>query len=87
MTATASREVAELERALTVDQHGIEPIGDGDRDSTAGSSSGSGSAANITPTSWVVGAIGPQLGLSLVQSIVIMVVGQRAGCLLFGLFT
>jgi nucleobase:cation symporter-1, NCS1 family len=33
-----------------------------------------------------VGAIGPQLGLSLVQSIVIMVVGQAAGALIFGFF-
>src|SRR5205085_9522821 len=30
---------------------------------------------------------GPQLGLSLIQSIVIMVVGQAAGALIFGLFT
>ncbi len=35
----------------------------------------------------MVGAIGPQLGLSLVQSIVIMVVGQAAGTLIFGFFT
>jgi NCS1 family nucleobase:cation symporter-1 len=35
----------------------------------------------------VVGAIGPQLGLSLLQSIVIMVVGQAAGTLIFGAFT
>ena len=34
----------------------------------------------------MVGAIGPQLGLSLVQSIVIMVVGQAAGALIFGVF-
>ena len=40
----------------------------------------------MIPTSWVVGAIGPQLGLSLVQSIVIMVVGQAAGALIFGVF-
>ena len=35
----------------------------------------------------MAGAIGPQLGLSLVQSIVIMVVGQTAGALIFGVFT
>jgi purine-cytosine permease-like protein len=35
----------------------------------------------------VVGAIGPALGLSLVQSIVIMLVGQAAGALIFGVFT
>jgi len=35
----------------------------------------------------VAGAIGPQLGLSLVQSIVIMLVGQALGALIFGVFT
>ena len=35
----------------------------------------------------MVGAIGPQLGLSLVQSIAIMVVGQASGTLIFGVFT
>jgi purine-cytosine permease-like protein len=35
----------------------------------------------------VAGAIGPQLGLSLVQSILIMVVGQGVGALIFGVFT
>ena len=52
-----------------------------------GSNSGSGSVRTFIPTSWVVGAIGPQLGLSLVQSIVIMAVGQAAGALIFGVFT
>jgi hypothetical protein len=35
----------------------------------------------------VARAIGPQLSLSLVQLIVIMVVGQAAGALIFGFFT
>ena len=35
----------------------------------------------------MAGAVGPQLGLSLVQSIAIMVVGQAAGALIFGFFT
>src|SRR5205085_9585006 len=64
-----------------------EPIPDGDRDSTAWQQFWIWFGANVIPTSWVVGAIGPQLGLSLVQSIVIMVVGQAAGTLIFGLFT
>ena len=34
----------------------------------------------------MAGAIGPQLGLSLVQSIVIMAVGQALGALIFGVF-
>lgn len=86
MAATASREIAELDRALSVDQHGIEPIPDGDRDSTAWQQFWIWFGADISPLAWVVGAIGPQLGLSLVQSIAIMVIGQAAGSLIFGLF-
>ena len=77
----------EFAKAVEIDQHGIEPIGAADRDSTPAQQFWIWFGANITPTSWVVGAIGPQLGLSLWQSILIMLVGQLAGCLLFGFFT
>ncbi len=87
MSATALRDVGELDKALSVDQHGIEPIPDRDRDSTAWQQFWIWFGANISPLQWVAGAIGPQLGLSLVQSIVIMVVGQAAGALIFGVFT
>ena len=87
MSATDLRGVGELGKALSVDQHGIEPIPDGDRDSTAWQQFWIWFGANISPLQWVAGAIGPQLGLSLVQSIVIMVVGQAAGALIFGFFT
>jgi nucleobase:cation symporter-1, NCS1 family len=87
MSATGLAEVGELDRALSVDQHGIEPIPDRDRDSTAWQQFWIWFGANMAPLQWVVGAIGPQLGLSLVQSLVIMVVGQAAGALIFGVFT
>ncbi|MGH2895005.1 MAG: purine-cytosine permease family protein, partial [Solirubrobacteraceae bacterium] len=87
MSTTALRDVGELDKALSVDQHGIEPIPDGDRDSTAWQQFSIWFGANLVPTAWVIGAIGPELGLSLVQSIVIMVVGQAAGTLIFGFFT
>ena len=79
--------IAEFEKALSVDQHGIEPIPDADRDSTAWQQFWIWFGANIAPLYWVAGAIGPQLGLSLVQSIVIMVIGQAVGALIFGVFT
>ena len=85
--ATELRDVGELDKALSIDQHGIEPIPDGDRDSTAWQQFWIWFGANISPLQWVAGAIGPLLGLSLVQSIVIMVVGQAAGALIFGFFT
>jgi nucleobase:cation symporter-1, NCS1 family len=79
--------IAEFDKALSVDQHGIEPIPDADRDSTAWQQFWIWFGANFSPLFWVAGAIGPQLGLSLVQSIAIMVVGQASGALIFGLFT
>ncbi|HXD63427.1 MAG TPA: cytosine permease [Solirubrobacteraceae bacterium] len=87
MSTSGVAERGELEKALSVDQHGIEPIPERDRDSTSWQQFWIWFGANITPTSWVVGAIGPELGLSLVQSIVLMVVGQAAGALIFGFFT
>jgi nucleobase:cation symporter-1, NCS1 family len=87
LSATELSDLGEFDKALSLDQHGIEPIPAGDRDSTAWQQFWIWFGANVIPTSWVVGAIGPQLGLSLIQSIVIMVVGQAAGALIFGLFT
>jgi NCS1 family nucleobase:cation symporter-1 len=87
MSTSGLAELGELEKALSVDQHGIEPIPESDRDSTSWQQFWIWFGANITPTSWVVGAIGPELGLSLVQSIVLMLVGQAAGALIFGFFT
>src|SRR6478672_10149912 len=78
--------IAELEKALTLDQHGIEPIPDADRDSTAWQQFWIWFGGNFAPLYWVAGAIGPQLGLSLIQSIAIMVVGQAVGALIFGVF-
>src|SRR5207344_1236097 len=80
-------DIAEFDKALSVDQHGIEPIPAADRDSTAWQQFWIWFGANMSPLFWVAGAIGPQLGLSLVQSIVIMVVGQALGALIFGVFT
>src|SRR5262249_50011363 len=84
---TELTDVGELDKALSVDHHGIEPIPDADRDSTAWQQFWIWFGANISPLQWVAGAVGPQLGLSLIESIAIMVVGQAAGALIFGVFT
>jgi len=78
--------ISEFDRAVSVDQHGIEPIATADRDSTAWQQFWIWVGANIAPLYWIAGAIGPQLGLSLIQSIVIMVLGQAVGALIFGAF-
>ena len=48
-TATELRGVGELDRALSVDQHGIEPIPDGGRDSTAWQQFWIWFGANVSP--------------------------------------
>jgi nucleobase:cation symporter-1, NCS1 family len=87
VSATATRDVSKVEQAFSIDQHGIEPIPDADRDSTAWQQFWIWLGANISPLGWVAGAVGPQLGLSLIQSIAIIVAGQATGALLFGVFT
>src|SRR6476469_2276427 len=87
MSTTGVRGVGDLDKAMAIEQHSIEPIPDGDRDSPAWQQFWIWFGVNMSPLQWVAGAIGPQLGLSLVQSIVIMVVGQALGALAFGIFT
>jgi NCS1 nucleoside transporter family len=79
--------IAEFDKALSIDEHGIEPIPDADRDSTAWQQFWIWFGANLSPLQWVAGAIGVQLGLSLVQAIVVMAIGQALGALIFGSFT
>jgi NCS1 nucleoside transporter family len=40
--------------------------------------------ANVAPINWVLGSIGIQLGLSLIETLLIIVVGNLLGCALFG---
>lgn len=42
--------------------------------------------ANIAPINWVLGALGIQLGLSLLQTLAVVVVGNLLGATLFGIF-
>src|SRR3954471_20819462 len=76
----------ELSEAVQIDPHGIEPIPDADRDSTPLQQFWIWAGANIAPINWVLGALGIVLGLSLIETIVVVVVGNLAGCGLFGLF-
>ncbi len=87
MSVQVTSPEGEFAKAIEIDQHGIEPIPEADRDSTAWQQFWIWFGANVTPTSWVVGTIGPLLGLSLIQSLVVFAVGQSAGALIFGAFT
>src|SRR3954447_13440222 len=82
----AEHERQELSEAVQIDPHGIEPIPDADRDSTPVQQFWIWAAANIAPINWVLGALGIVLGLSLIETIVVVTIGNLAGCALFGLF-
>jgi NCS1 family nucleobase:cation symporter-1 len=82
----ADFERSELSEAVQVDPHGIEPIPDADRDSTPVQQFWIWAGANIAPINWVLGALGIVLGLSLIETILVVTIGNLAGCALFGLF-
>lgn len=44
------------------------------------------SGANIAPINWVLGALGITLGLSLLETIAVVALGNLVGCAVFGLF-
>ena len=76
----------ELAEAVQLDVHGIEPIRPEDRNSTPLQQWWIWAGANIAPINWVLGALGIVLGLSHVETIIILVVGNVIGCAFFGLF-
>ena len=84
--SAVDQERRELAEAVQIDEHGIEPIPDRDRDSTPVQQFWVWAGANIAPINWVLGALGIVLGLSLVETIVTVVLGNLVGCAIFGLF-
>jgi nucleobase:cation symporter-1, NCS1 family len=84
--STLGQERRELTEAVTLDAHGIEPIPDADRDSTPLQQFWIWSGANLAPINWVLGALGIILGLSLLETILVVAIGNVVGCALFGLF-
>jgi nucleobase:cation symporter-1, NCS1 family len=76
----------EITEAVHIDPHGIEPIPDADRDSTPVQQFWIWAGANIAPINWVLGALGIVLGLSLIETIIVVTLGNLVGCALFGLF-
>ena len=83
--STLEQERRELAEAVSIDPHGIDPIPDEGRDSTLLQQFWIWAGANIAPLNWVLGALGIYLGLSVVETIAVVVVGNVVGCALFGL--
>ncbi|MCV7169238.1 cytosine permease [Mycobacterium manitobense] len=91
MTASPQSSVAPSDAASTgtavpFDAHGIEPIPDGSRDCSPWELFWIWAGANIAPINWVLGALGITLGLSLVETLIVVAVGNIIGCAVFGLF-
>jgi NCS1 family nucleobase:cation symporter-1 len=84
--STMDHERRELAEAAPFDMHGIDPIPDADRDSTPLQQFWIWAGANIAPINWVLGALGIILGLSLLETILVVAIGNLVGCALFGLF-
>jgi NCS1 family nucleobase:cation symporter-1 len=66
------------------DAHGIEPVPAAHRTSSPFDQFWIWTGANIAPINWVLGALGIQLGLSLLQTVVVVVIGNLLGAALFG---
>ncbi|WP_049562661.1 purine-cytosine permease family protein [Nonomuraea sp. SBT364] len=68
------------------DDHGVEPIPPSSRDSTPWQQFWIWTGANIAPINWVLGSLGVTLGLSLIETITVIAIGNLVGCAVFGLF-
>jgi NCS1 nucleoside transporter family len=79
-------QAARYDPEIQFDEHGIEPIPEADRDSTPLRQFWIWAGANIAPINWVLGALGIILGLSLVETMLVVIIGNVVGCALFGLF-
>jgi NCS1 nucleoside transporter family len=62
------------------------PVPDTARTSTVGHQFWIWAGANIAPINWVLGSLGIVLGLSLAQTVEVLVLGNVIGCLAFGFF-
>lgn len=72
---------------VRLDAHSIEPIPEADRDSTGWQQFWIWAGANIAPINWALGALGILLGLGLMETILIIVIGNIVGCGIFAAFT
>lgn len=71
--------------AVPFDAHGVDPIPPADRDSSPREQFWIWAGANLAPINWVLGALGITLGLSLLETVLIVAIGNVLGCGLFGL--
>lgn len=82
----ARAETATAPESSSFDMHGVEPVPAGDRTSSPADQFWIWMGANIAPINWVLGTLGITLGLSLVETVVVIAAGNALGCAVFGLF-
>jgi nucleobase:cation symporter-1, NCS1 family len=78
--------MAEQAAEVRLDTHGIAPVPAADRDSTPLQQFWIWGGANIAPINWILGALGIILGLSLIETLLVLVIGNLIGCAIFGAF-
>ena len=76
----------ELAEAVQLDEHGIGQVPAADRTSTPSQQFWIWAGANIAPINWILGALGIILGLSVVETLLVLVLGNLVGCSIFGAF-
>jgi NCS1 nucleoside transporter family len=69
----------------TFDVHGIAPVKVSDRDSTPIQQFWIWVGGNTAPINWVLGTLGIEFGLSFVQTVIVIIIGNILGCTIFGL--
>jgi nucleobase:cation symporter-1, NCS1 family len=72
--------------ATEVVEHSLRPVPVEARTSTAAHQFWIWTGANVAPINWVLGALGINLGLSLWQTVAVLVLGNVVGMAVFGLF-
>ncbi|WP_406230752.1 purine-cytosine permease family protein [Nocardia sp. NBC_01009] len=85
-TSTANTTPASGDTGVRFDDHGVLPIPDSERDCSPWELFWIWCGANIAPINWVLGALGIALGLSLIETLIVVSVGNVFGCAVFGLF-
>ncbi|MFE7798551.1 purine-cytosine permease family protein [Nocardia sp. NPDC057440] len=85
-TSTATTDPAIGDTGVRFDDHGVLPIPDRERDCSPWELFWIWCGANIAPINWVLGALGIALGLSLIETLIVVSVGNLFGCAVFGLF-
>ncbi|GLW09761.1 cytosine permease [Microtetraspora sp. NBRC 13810] len=83
MNRTSPSEAAPSEEAV---EHQLLPVPEEARTSTAAHQFWIWAGANLAPINWVLGALGIGLGLSLADTVLVLVVGNLVGMVIFGFF-